>query len=164
MSGNKASNKEHNMTNPYDFDKSEYEKGYKWCAKSGSGIPFINKLFGRTLCDIGIGTKEYENNRNRDWLDEALNGEANLTENQPNSTSNAQPNNTNPNNNNNETGNTGTNNGNNTGNGTGGNSGSGEDTDGNNDGNNTGLGEGGNGGTNPGESGAGGYQCNNSIS
>lgn len=30
MSGNK-SNKEHNMTNPYDFDKSEYEKGYKWC-------------------------------------------------------------------------------------------------------------------------------------
>ena len=37
MSGKKIKNKEHNMTNPYDFDKLEYEKGYKGCAKSGSG-------------------------------------------------------------------------------------------------------------------------------
>lgn len=29
MSGKKIKNKEHNMTNPYDFDKLEYEKGLK---------------------------------------------------------------------------------------------------------------------------------------
>ena len=88
MSGKKINNKEHNMTNPYDFDKLEYEKGYKGCAKSGSGIPIVNKLFGRSLCDLGIGTKEHENNRNRDWLEEALNGGPKLPENQPKPTSN----------------------------------------------------------------------------
>ena len=91
MSGKKIKNKEHNMTNPYDFDKLEYEKGYKGCAKSGSGIPIVNKLFGRSLCDLGIGTKEHENNRNRDWLEEALNGGPKLPENQPKPTSNAEP-------------------------------------------------------------------------
>ena len=91
MSGKKINNKEHNMTNPYDFDKLEYEKGYKGCAKSGSGIPIVNKLFGRRLCDLGIGTKEYENNRNRDWLNEGLNGGPKLPENQPKPTSNAEP-------------------------------------------------------------------------
>lgn len=144
MSGKKINNKEHNMTNPYDFDKLEYEKGYKGCAKSGSGIPIVNKLFGRRLCDLGIGTKEYENNRNKDWLNEGLNGGPKLPENQPEPTSNAEPT---PNNETNkkETGDTGTSGDNNTGNGNDGGNSNGENTG--NSGNkpggtgNTGVGE-----------------------
>lgn len=52
-----------NSTNPYDFNKSEYNKAYEACANSGTGLPIVNKLFGSSLCDTGIATKEYDNNR-----------------------------------------------------------------------------------------------------
>ncbi|MGP1527669.1 MAG: hypothetical protein ACTTIV_02300 [Campylobacter sp.] len=169
MSGKKINNKEHNMTNPYDFDKLEYEKGYKGCAKSGSGIPIVNKLFGRRLCDLGIGTKEYENNRNRDWLNEGLNGGPKLLENQPKPTSNTE---SAPNNETNKkgTGNTGTSGNNNTGNGNDGGNSNGENTGnvGNKPGGTGNTGIGGNtdseGSGNTGDSGTGGYKCSNSIS
>ena len=66
------------MKNPYDFNKSDYNKGYEACAKSGIGLPIVNKLFGRSLCDIGVMAKEHHNNKNKLWLDEALNGESKL--------------------------------------------------------------------------------------
>ena len=38
-----------NSTNPYDFNKSEYNKAYEACANSGTGLPIVNKLLGRFL-------------------------------------------------------------------------------------------------------------------
>lgn len=55
------SNQKH-TTNPYDFEKSVYKKAYKACDKSGTGLPIVKKLFGSSLCDTGITTKEYDNN------------------------------------------------------------------------------------------------------
>ena len=52
-----------NSTNPYDFNKSEYNKAYEACANSGTGLPIVNKLLIRFLCYTGIATKEYDNNR-----------------------------------------------------------------------------------------------------
>nr|WP_321322493.1 hypothetical protein [uncultured Campylobacter sp.] len=57
------SNQKHTTINPYHIDKSEYDEGYEGCAKSGTGLPIVNKLFGSSLCDTGIATKEYDNNR-----------------------------------------------------------------------------------------------------
>ena len=56
------SNQKHTTINPYHIDKSEYDEGYEGCAKSGTGLPIVNKLFGSSLCDTGITTKEYDNN------------------------------------------------------------------------------------------------------
>lgn len=56
------SNQKHTTINPYDIDKSEYDEGYEGCAKSGTGLPIVKKLFGSSLCDTGITTKEYDNN------------------------------------------------------------------------------------------------------
>ena len=55
-------NQKHTTINPYHIDKSEYDEGYEGCAKSGTGLPIVNKLFGSSLCDTGITIKEYDNN------------------------------------------------------------------------------------------------------